>query len=633
MGFSVTGRVLNSLDGEGIADAMVTLNNRIKVLTNADGAFRLENMTADTYSIDAQKENIFFDTLTVKIAPNTPQLADIVAARFSVCGDISITHLPESIKAMSKYKVTLTSQDKERASVLTTDSDSHGAFCFQARRGSYNIQVSIPDAEAKAGLALKPAVFPVTITNEPVLDVSFSQFLASVSGKVSCLDACGDLAVTLKSVTRQREKHSVQVSSKTEGVTFTFADILPGKYKVSIVQEDWCWKNKSLEFDITEDDIADIDFRQTGYMLRCSLSHGITLEFYQDGNAPEHVGVYNLTKGVNRFCLSKPGVYKVTPRSCHRFEHAYYTYDTSSPSILTLTAVRHRVLGAITADKLMDVTVTIKSSIDSEPALVLGPLKSIEETRREQQLAEIEARRLEREKSDAQETDAQPPTQEVVGKLDGPFTYEFSYWARSGEKITVTPSSKELLFYPPSVEAVVSGESCPGKLIEIHGKAGLFLEGQIHPQLEGVEIVISEKGAVSPLITVFTDDKGSFSVGPLHSDLEYTISAQKEGFVLTAVDGTVGDFNAFALAGITFEIRSEDDQPLAGVLLSLSGGMFRSNLFTQDNGMLTFANLSPGQYYFKPMMKEFRFEPSSQMIEAQEGQSLKIKITGYRTAY
>lgn len=42
---------------------------------------------------------------------------------------------------------------------------------------------------------------------------------------------------------------------------------------------------------------------------------------------------------------------------------------------------------------------------------------------------------------------------------------------------------------------------------------------------------------------------------------------------------------------------------------------------------------SPGQYYFKPMMKEFRFEPSSQMIEVQEGQNLRITITGFRTAY
>ena len=32
----------------------------------------------------------------------------------------------------------------------------------------------------------------------------------------------------------------------------------------------------------------------------------------------------------------------------------------SSPSILTLTAIRHHVLGTITTDKMMDVTVTIK---------------------------------------------------------------------------------------------------------------------------------------------------------------------------------------------------------------------------------------------------------------------------------
>ncbi|KAM8934812.1 BOS complex subunit NOMO3-like [Pelodytes ibericus] len=633
MGFSVTGRVLNGPEGDGVADAIVTLNNQMKVTTNVDGSFRLENMTAGTYTIDAQKEHLYFDTLTVKIAPNTPQLADIIVARFSVCGEISITNFPENVKQFNKYKITLTPQDKERTSFLTTESDPRGIFCFQARRGSYNIQVSIPEAEAKAGLALKPAIYPVTVTDRPVMDVSFSQFMASVSGKVSCLDACGDLSVTLQSTSRQREKRNVQITGDSDTVTFTFDDVLPGKYKVSIIQEDWCWKNKSLELEVSDEDIDGLELRQTGYMLRCSLSHAITLEFYQDGNGPEHVGIYNLTKGVNRFCLSKPGVYKVTPRSCHRFEHAYYTYDTSSPSILTLTAVRHHVLGVVTADKLMDVTVTIKSSIDSEPALVLGPLKSIEEARRDQQMAEIAARRLEREKAGSEEAEVQPPIQELVDELQGPFTYEFSYWARSGEKITVTPSSKELLFYPPSVESVVSGESCPGKMIEIHGKAGLFLEGQIHPELEGVEIVISEKGASSPLITVFTDDKGSYSVGPLHSDIEYTVSAQKEGFVMTAVDGTIGDFNAFALAGVTFEIRSEDDQPLAGVLLSLSGGMFRSNLLTQENGMLTFSNLSPGQYYFKPMMKEFRFEPSSQMIEAQEGQNLKIAITGYRTAY
>lgn len=48
-------------------------------------------------------------------------------------------------------------------------------------------------------------------------------------------------------------------------------------FAVSILHEDWCWKNKSLEVEVLEDDVSAIEFRQTGYMLRCSLSHAITL--------------------------------------------------------------------------------------------------------------------------------------------------------------------------------------------------------------------------------------------------------------------------------------------------------------------------------------------------------------------
>lgn len=637
MGFSVTGRVLNSVAGEGLPDATVSLNNQIKVITKEDGSFRLENMTAGTYTIRVNKELMFFEQITVKIAPNTPQLPDIITAGFSVCGRISISRLPEGMKQQGRYKVTLTQQGQDRTASRTIDSDPQGGFCFQAKPGDYSVHVSLPEAEVKAGLALQPQMLEVSLVDRPLTDLLFTQFMASVSGKVYCLASCDDLSVTLQPVSRQGERRSVALSGSSDILSFSFDNILPGKYKVGISHEEWCWKHKSMEVEVLDSDVLGVEFRQIGYILRCSLSHAITLEFFQDGTKPENVGVYNLSKGVNRFCLSKPGVYKVTPRSCHQFEQDFYTYDTSAPSILTLTAVRHHLTGLITTDKIMDVTVTIKSSIESEPALVLGPLRSLEEQRQEQQLQEIQLRRQERERRAAEDDggakDDSPPIQEKADELTGPFHYEFSYWARAGEKITVTPSSKELLFYPPEVEATITGESCPGRLVDIAGRAGLFLEGKVSPELQGVEISITERGATSPLITVATNEMGTYSVGPLHSDRLYDVTASKEGFVLSPVEGTQGDFKAFALAGVTFKIQSEDGQPLSGVLLSLSGGQFRSNLLTQDTGILTFNNLSPGQYYFKPMMKEFRFEPASQMITVEEGQSLSIDIIGIKTAY
>ncbi|XP_022061229.2 nodal modulator 1 [Acanthochromis polyacanthus] len=637
MGFSVTGRVLNSAGGEGVPDATVSLNNQIKVVSKEDGSFRLENMTAGTYTIRVNKDLMFFEPITVKIAPNTPQLPDIITAGFSVCGQISISRLPEGMKQQGRYKVTLTQQGQDKASSRTIDSDPQGAFCFQAKPGDYSVHVSLPEAEVKAGLALQPQALEVSLVDQPLTDLLFTQFMASVSGKVYCLASCDDFSVTLQPVSRQGDRRAVALSGSSDVLSFSFDNVLPGKYKVSISHEEWCWKHKSMEVEVLDSDVLGVEFRQIGYILRCSLSHAITLEFFQDGSKPENVGVYNLSKGVNRFCLSKPGVYKVTPRSCHQFEQDFYTYDTSAPSILTLTAVRHHMTGLITTDKILDVTVTIKSSIESEPALVLGPLRSLEEQRQEQQLQEIQLRRQERERRAAEEEggakDDSPPIQEKADELTGPFHYEFSYWARAGEKITVTPSSKELLFYPPEVEATITGESCPGRLVDITGRAGLFLEGKVSPELQGVEISITERGAATPLITVATNEMGAYSVGPLHSDRQYDISASKEGFVLSPVEGTQGDFKAFALAGVTFKIKSEDGQALSGVLLSLSGGQFRSNLLTQDTGLLTFNNLSPGQYYFKPMMKEFRFEPASQMITVEEGQNLSIDITGIKTAY
>lgn len=78
---------------------------------------------------------------------------------------------------------------------------------------------------------------------------------------------------------------------------------------------------------------------------------------------------------------------------------------------------------------------SVRSSIESEPALVLGPLRSLEEQRQEQQLQEILLRRQERERRAAEEDggarDDSPPIQERADELTGPFHYEFSYWARS----------------------------------------------------------------------------------------------------------------------------------------------------------------------------------------------------------
>lgn len=46
-----------------------------------------------------------------------------------------------------------------------------------------------------------------------------------------------------------------------------------------------------------------------------------------------------------------------------------------------------------------------------------------------------------------------------------------------------------------------------------------------------------------------------------------------------------------------------------------------------------FNSLSPGEYYLRPMMKEYRFDPPSKMINVVEGATVKVNLFGKRVAF
>ena len=49
------------------------------------------------------------------------------------------------------------------------------------------------------------------------------------------------------------------------------------KIVATVLEESWCWENESLEFQVAETDVSDLQFVQSGYILKCILSHNITL--------------------------------------------------------------------------------------------------------------------------------------------------------------------------------------------------------------------------------------------------------------------------------------------------------------------------------------------------------------------
>lgn len=67
----------------------------------------------------------------------------ISPSRFSVCGQISISRLPEGMKQQGRYKVTLSHRGQVKTFSRVIESDPQGSFCFQAKPGDYSVQVRL----------------------------------------------------------------------------------------------------------------------------------------------------------------------------------------------------------------------------------------------------------------------------------------------------------------------------------------------------------------------------------------------------------------------------------------------------------------------------------------------------------
>ncbi|XP_037076291.1 nicotinic receptor-associated protein 4-like [Pollicipes pollicipes] len=141
--------------------------------------------------------------------------------------------------------------------------------------------------------------------------------------------------------------------------------------------------------------------------------------------------------------------------------------------------------------------------------------------------------------------------------------------------LTFQPQSDTLLF-TPTYHQITAGEDCLPDAVAFQARRGAFI-----------------------------------TIGPLHPERQYQVTAEKEGYVISHTERH-GHFRARKLAELRVRVTDEQGGPLGGVLVSVSGGKdYRRNSLTDEDGRQAFLSLSPGQYFIRPMMKEYEFTPPS----------------------
>lgn len=571
-GFSVGGRVGLTAKGPGIAGALVYLDGRHTATTDNNGAFRLENMKPGQYAVEVRTEGLVFESHSFKVTPATPQLPIITPSHFKVCGTIEGGQRRLSVRGQHEREP------------LTVTADASGNFCAMLRAGAYDIVPFVSQQEEKTGLRFVPNSIRFAVPVEEGT-ISFVRFRAEIGGSIACIDGCG---TGVRVMLRGMADGDVKTTETEAGGQFTFGGLSAGLYRLTVDHAQWCWERDSVDVRVAEGDVSGIVLRQKGFKVTVTSSHEATLEVLDASGSKRTITV---PRGESHHCLPERGLYLLRASGCHEFQESDLKFDTENPAPISLTAIKHALGGTVTMDEnVTDVVITA--------AVVGGPT--------------------------------------LVATLEGPalmhgnkLVQGFQFMIPPGVDVELVPKSGRLLFSPASYQ-LTSGEDCKLDAVHFEGRAGLFIEGRIRPPLDGVKIVVRAQDQSEA--TTESDARGTFRVGPLDPQAQYDVEATKAGYVLKPT-GILGHFEAFKFAEVEVEVE-EGGLSLPGVLVSLSGGVdYRNHSRTGEDGKLRFPNLSPGNYFLRPIMKEYRFTPSSKMVTVAEGATVQVQVRAERIAF
>lgn len=88
--FSIFGKVVNSLR-VGIPGVTIKIDGQVKTVTDKDGVYKLEHLSAGNYDLEASADDYFFEPLTnLRITAHLKFLPEVIVTDYRLCGKILI---------------------------------------------------------------------------------------------------------------------------------------------------------------------------------------------------------------------------------------------------------------------------------------------------------------------------------------------------------------------------------------------------------------------------------------------------------------------------------------------------------------------------------------------------------------
>lgn len=350
------------------------------------------------------------------------------------------------------------------------------------------------------------------------------------------------------------------------------------------------------------------------YSLFFQTAHNIEVELENVNTKGRSNTV--LDKAKSKICLPTKGTYKLTPKSCQKFKEPFYVYDTSKSTKLIMVPIEFLAKGVIHLDetvmkgKLNITDIKIKINLDEKF-----------------------------------ENNTVTSYKNMMIEIKGENT-PFSFYTKPNTNLVITPLIPEVdaakehfknLMFLPREKLVKINQNCIEDQNELtfNMKSGLILQGQIVPEMDNVIVSAINKGTGELIASTSTDAKGFYKIGPLNNQENYEIKAVKDGYKIVPDSKNKHNFNAEKLSFLRVKIVDINNKPLSSVFLSLSSADrgFRINNNSNQEGYFDFVELYSGDYYIKPMYKEYKFEPAQKLVKILGGQHYEEVLVAHRIAF
>lgn len=300
------------------------------------------------------------------------------------------------------------------------------------------------------------------------------------------------------------------------------------------------------------------------------------------------VDTLKLLTGVNTFCVPIFGTYQFKLEGCHLYdENLPNTFNTAEKNPVIITAIAHKVgVRVLSSDPNMD-SLRLIVETKSLGKYVITPIAE-------------------------------------THKVDGKYAFRYDTHLQPHEIIHITPQSDVFIFSPQTKE-LIGSHDCVDVSFNFVATRGLIIRGKVVPALANATVILSYlENQELTAQNIHTNINGEFTFGPIDENLKYELKAEKESYVFSAYNWQTSSFQVHKLCEVIVNVKDEEDKILSGVLLSLSGAeSYRRNLITAEEP-INFHSLSPSRYFLRPMMKEYKFEPSSKIIDVKDGETINL---------